>query len=76
MHPLIGSLRDFKDAEIQSKIADLTKKYYMTSNPSVRAQMVAVLEDLNAEQRRRDAEAYEKMMAGRDKGLDKLIKVS
>jgi hypothetical protein len=76
MHPLVSDLSSLKDSELQTKISDLTNKYFLTSNPGVRAQMVAILEDYKSEQYRRDKVAYEKMMANRDTSLDKLIKVS
>jgi hypothetical protein len=76
MHPLVGDLKDLKDSEIDSKINDLTQKYFMTRNPGLQAQMVAVLETYKEEQRKRQKLALEKMMANRDKTLDKLVKVS
>lgn len=30
MHPLINNLSEMKDAEIESKITELGKKYFMT----------------------------------------------
>jgi oligoendopeptidase F len=76
MHPLAGDLTTLKDAELESKISDLTKKYFMTRNPGVQAQMVAMLDSYNEELRKRQQEALAKMMANKDKTLDKLIKVN
>ena len=76
MHPLSGDLRGLKDADLDTKISDLTKKYFMTQNPGIREQMASLLEDYRMERNRRDQAALEKMMANRDKSLDKLINVS
>jgi hypothetical protein len=76
MHPLSGDLRDLKDTDVESKISDLTKKYFMTNNPTVRDQIASLLEDYKIELGRRRAIQLEKLMANRDKTLDKLIKVN
>jgi hypothetical protein len=76
MHPLVQDLSELKDSELDSRISDLTKKYFMTSNPGVREQMVAILESYKAESSKRRQAAWEKMMSNRDKSLDKLINIS
>jgi hypothetical protein len=76
MHPLIGNLSELKDTEIDAKIGELTKKYFMTNNPGLQAQMVAVLDTYKEEQSKRQRLALEKLMANRDKTLDKLVKVN
>jgi hypothetical protein len=76
MHPLVQDLSELKDAELDSRISDLTKKYFMTSNSGVREQMVAILESYKAESSKRRQAAWEKMMSNRDKSLDKLINIS
>lgn len=77
MHPLAGDLVNLKDSDIDSKISDLTKKYFMTPNPGVRAQISALLDAYKDEQRKRQQLALKKLMDNnKDKGLDKLINVS
>jgi hypothetical protein len=76
MHPLAGNLETLKDTELESRISDLTKKYFMTRNPGVQAHMRIMLDSLNEELRKRQQAALEKLMANRDKSLDKLIRVS
>jgi hypothetical protein len=76
MHPLAGDLRDLKDTEVESKISDLTNKYFMTNNFTVKNQIASLLEDYKQEMSKRRAIQLEKLMANRDKSLDKLIKVS
>jgi hypothetical protein len=76
MHPLVENLSHFKDAELENKINDLTRKYFQTYNPGVQAQIAAVLESYKEELNTRRAAEYNKMMNNRDKGLDKLINIS
>ena len=76
MHPLVNDLSSIKDPELESKINELTRKYFMTYNPGIQAQIVAVLDSYKEELDKRRRLDYEKMMNTRDKGLDKLINVS
>ena len=39
MHPLIDDLSKLKDSELEAKINDLTRKYFMVRNPGVQAQI-------------------------------------
>jgi hypothetical protein len=76
MHPLVTDLSSIKDPELESKINELTRKYFMSHNPGIQAQIVAVLDSYKEELDKRRRLDYEKMMNTRDKGLDKLINVS
>lgn len=76
MHPLLGNLTSLKDNELEQKIFDLNKKYFMTHNPEVQSQMVMVLDGLKEEMSKRRQAQLAALMANRDKTLDKLIKVS
>jgi len=76
MHPLITDLDRLKIGEIESKVNDLTKKYFMTSNPGVQAQISSALDAYREELSKRQASEWEKTMESRNKGLDKLINVS
>jgi hypothetical protein len=75
MHPLVPELKELKTSEIESKINDLTRKYFMTQNTDLRNQIAKVLDVYKEEQRIRQRVEYEKMMNNRDKGLDKLINI-
>jgi hypothetical protein len=74
MHPLAGDISVLKDNEIENKISDLTKKYFMIQNTGVKAQVAALLEDYQNEISRRRQVQLEKLM--NDKKLDKLVKVN
>ena len=76
MHPLAEDISKLKDAEIEAKVADLSKKFWMVRNPGVQAQIQALLEVYQSELSIRRAKLLEQQYQKRDKGLDNLIKVS
>ena len=76
MHPLAEDFSQLKDAEIESKILDLSKKYWSTRNPAVQNQISMLLEMYNAEMGIRRAKVWQQQYQNRDKGLDKLINVN
>jgi hypothetical protein len=76
MHPLIDSLVDLKDSEVDAKINDLTRKYFATNNFEIKNQIMMILDVYREELAKRQRQTYDKMMNTRNKDLDKLIKVS
>lgn len=77
-HPLLGDLRQLKDADLEAKIIDLSKKYHIASRmgQGVAAnQIVVALESYKSEQSRRQVEANNKLKT-QDKDLDGLINVN
>jgi hypothetical protein len=76
MHPLAGDFEKLKDSEIESKIQDLSRKYFMTYNSDVQQQISMILNDYNQELSKRRQAALEKMMKTADKSIDNLIKVN
>lgn len=76
MHPLVGNLSTVKDTELENKINELTRKYFMAHDSNVQQQIAMVLNTYKSELDDRRRREYEKMMSNRDKGLDKLINVS
>lgn len=77
MHPLAGNLEDLKDQEINNKISDLTKKFFMTHNPEVQCQIANLLDEYRNELGARNAKLWQKQMENNSgKGLDKLINIS
>lgn len=75
MHPLLTNVSDMKDHEINAKISDLTKKYYMTRNPDVQWQISGVLDDLREELRQRNIKQMQQAMNNGKQNLDNLIKI-
>jgi hypothetical protein len=76
MHPLADEMSSLKDGELESKISDLTKKYFMTNNTGIKAQIASLLENYRNELSTRRSAEWKKMIENRDKGLDKLINIS
>jgi formyltetrahydrofolate synthetase len=76
MHPLSGDLSSLKDNEIESKIQDLTRKYFMTQNSELQQQISNVLNDYKEEMAKRRQIALAKLMKSADKSIDNLVKVN
>lgn len=75
MHPLINDLSTLKDSELESRVNDLTRKYFMTYNPEVQQQISAALDTYKLALAERRRIAFEQAMELRHKDLDKLIKI-
>ena len=76
MHPLAEDFGQLKDAEIESRIQDLTSKYWQTTNVAVQKQISLFLEMYQAEMQDRRAKQWNQMYQKRNKDLDNLINVS
>jgi len=76
MHPLVDNLEDLKDPELESKILDLSKKYWQTRNSDVQYQIRMLLDVYNNELRNRRSKLLQQQLENRNQDLDKLIKVS
>jgi len=76
MHPLAGSLENLKDSEIEEKITDLTKKYFMTSNFEVQMQISSLLENYKEEIGKRRQLQLQRLMQKSEKSLDNLVKIN
>lgn len=75
MHPLAGDLSALKESELEEKIQLLTKNYFLTYNVDLKSQISMLLDAYNAELSKRRQAQLAKMMANRDKNLDKLINI-
>jgi hypothetical protein len=76
IHPLVEDFSQLKDLEIETKLQDLSKKYWQTSNPSVKQQISIFIDLYKTELSFRRAKLVEQQYQKRDKDLDNLIKVS
>ena len=75
IHPLTEDYSQLKDVEIEAKIQDLSRKYFMSNNPYLRQQISTFLEIYRNELSARRAKQIEQLYQKRDKDLDKLINV-
>lgn len=76
MHPLINNLAELKDNELEVKITELTRKYFMVQNVHVQQQIIMTLESYKSELSARQLAQWNNMMETRNKDLDKLINIS
>ena len=75
MHPLADNLSNLKDNELENKIQELTRKYFMTSNYEVQHQITMLLDLHKQELSQRQAKMWQNQFEKRNKDLDKLINV-
>lgn len=75
-NPLIENLENLKDQELESKINDLTNKYYMTSNPYIREQIISCLNSYKEVFHNRKQKELENIMKNQNKDLDNLININ
>jgi hypothetical protein len=78
LNPLVDSLADFTLTELENKVVELQRKYFMTGNPQVQAQIANILYIYKEEVQTRRAIEYErqKNQENGENGLDSLINVS
>ncbi len=74
-NPLVNSFDDLSDIEIEEKIIELNKKFWMTHNPQVKEQITAILDMYKAEMEGRRAKPKINSQDS-DNSLDNLINIS
>ena len=74
-NPLIDSLSDLSVNELTNKIDELSRKYFMSSNPDIQLQIQLILEMYNSELTVRQSKDIKNIENG-DKSLDNLINIS
>jgi|TARA_B110000263_G_scaffold211575_1_gene194609 hypothetical protein len=74
-NPLIDSLSDLSVNELTNKIDELSRKYFMSSNPDIQLQIQLILEMYNSELTVRQSKDMKNIETG-DKSLDNLINIS
>ena len=76
MHPLISNLSELKDSDIEQKINDLTRKYFITNNPELQYQITLILDTYKEELVIRRQNSWENAVETHRKDLDNLIHVN
>jgi hypothetical protein len=77
-NPLLDDLTLLKDADLESRMTDLNKKYSIalrTGNGMLAQQVAVVIEAIRDESQRRQREATKKLLQKQNKDLDGLINV-
>jgi len=72
-HPIEENLNNYTTPQLENRMQDLSKKFFMTRNPEVKNQMATLIEMYRLELRSRYAQ---EMAKNQDKDLDNLINVS
>jgi hypothetical protein len=78
-NPLLSNPSKLKDAELESKIQDLNRKYFIAArmgNSGVCDQIISALNMYKEELYRRQVEATQRVVKKQDKDLDDLINVN
>jgi len=75
-NPLVDDFKKLSDAEVEEKISELGRKYWMTQNPQVQQQIATILEMYRQEAQTRRAIQYQKSQDDDDNDLDSLININ
>ena len=76
-NPLVDSFDELEDSEIDTKISELSRKYFQTTNPQLQQQLSVILEMYKEEIRSRRAKAAQAQREQNgEEGLDNLINIS
>ena len=76
-NPLLDNFNDLSDSEIENKISELSRKYFISRNPQVQQQISVVLDMYKQELQLRIAKARLKdQEQNGENGLDNLININ
>jgi hypothetical protein len=73
---LVNNVSDLTDSEVEDKIIELGRKYWMTQNTDLRVQISTVLEMFKEELLVRRAKSMQRSQENGDNSLDNLINIS
>jgi hypothetical protein len=73
---LVNNVSDLTDSEVEDKIIELGRKYWMTQNTDLRVQISTVLEMFKEEALVRRAKSMQRSQENDDNSLDNLINIS
>ena len=78
LNPLVDSLEGFTINQLEDKVVELQRKYFMSNNPQVQAQISNILYIYKEEVQTRRAIEYQRQrdQDNGEKGLDSLINIS
>lgn len=75
-NPLADNIHTLKDLELENKIQELSRKYFMSNDHNVQHQITVFLDMYKAELANRRARLWQEQYQKRDTDLDSLINVS
>ena len=75
-NPLVDDFSALTDTEVEEKVVELGRKYWMSRNPELQAQIATILEMYKEEARARRARAYQQSQDNDNDSLDNLININ
>jgi hypothetical protein len=75
-NPLVDDFSKLTDLEVENKISDLGRKYFMVRNPEVQVQIATLLDMYKDEMRTRRYRAQLKSLENGNSDLDNLININ
>lgn len=75
-NPLVDDFSKLADSEVETKISELSRKYFMSRNPQIQMQIAAILDMYKEEMRARRARAQLQSQQNGNPDLDSLINIS
>jgi|TARA_B110000977_G_C10886577_1_gene419655 hypothetical protein len=76
-NPFVDNLSSLSDIEVENKLIELQRKYFMTHNSQVQMQMSSIISMYQEEMSSRRAKQYQQQQQQNgEKGLDSLINIS
>ncbi len=76
INPLAEDISKLKDTELENKIQDLSKKYWIAKNADIKYQISLFIDMYREELKMRQARAWQEQTQKRNKDLDNLIQVN
>jgi hypothetical protein len=76
INPLVDNLGSLKDSELENKIQDLSKKYWIANSPDIKHQISLFIDMYREELKARQAKLWQEQTQKRNKDLDNLIQVN
>lgn len=74
-NPLVDKFDNLSDAELESKVNELGRKFWQTQNLDLKTQISTMLEMYKDELRSRREKLYQKINKNGDSDLDSLINI-
>jgi hypothetical protein len=76
-NPLLDNFDDLSDSEMEDKLSELSRKYFISHNPQVQQQIAVIMNMFRQElQSRRAKQRIKDQEQNGENGLDNLINVS
>ena len=75
-NPLVDNLTLISDQELETKVNELSRKYFQTRNPEVQMQISTILEMYKTEIQIRLSQKNQNNQPNDENGLDNLINIS